>query len=104
MRGIAEEAPGAYKDVGAVVAAAEQAVITFVRAELAAGSWHTLSAGAYGSGYRFIAEHPGSDGYEWELGETLSPTTFSSPVPGMSVPPSGVTPVTLRLFAISDES
>lgn len=87
-----------------VVPAAQEAVITFTRAELAAGSWQTVSAGSDGTGYRFIAQHPGSDGYEWEVGVTLSSTTFHSPVTGMSVPASGVTPVTLRLFAISDES
>lgn len=86
------------------VPAAEQAVLTFNRTELKAGSWQTVSAGASGSGYRFIAEHPGSDGYEWELGVTLSPTTFTSPVAGMAAPSEGITPVTLRLFAISSDS
>jgi hypothetical protein len=82
----------------------EQHAIAFVRTELAAGSWHRVSAGPSSAGYLIVAQHPGSDGYQWELGATLSPTTFSSPVTGMSVPDTGVTPVTLRLFAISDES
>ncbi len=86
-----------------VFPAPEQEAITFVRTELAAGSWAKVSAGASGSDYLFVDEHPGSDGYEWELGVTLSPTTYSSPVAGMSVPATGVTPVKLRLFAISDD-
>ncbi len=87
------------------VPAAETDVITFLRKELKAGDWTIDSTGpASDSTYRFIAEHPGSDGNEWELGCTLSPTAFSSTVPGMTVPRSGVTPLTLRLFAISDDS
>jgi hypothetical protein len=85
--------------------AGERDAITFFRAELAAGRWHLLSAGAVpGGGYRFIAQHPGSDGYEWEVGETLAPTAFSSQIPGATVPAAGVTPATLRLFAVSDQS
>lgn len=86
-----------------VVPAPEAGLITFLRTELAAGRWQITSAAPSSDGtYRIIAQHPASDGYQWELGATLSPTTFSSPVPGMAVPKSGVTPLTLRLFAISD--
>ena len=82
----------------------EQDAITFFRAELGAGRWHVLSAGPTpGGGYRLIAQHPGSDGYEWEVGETLSPTAFRSAVPGVTAPATGVTPASLRLFAVSDQ-
>ncbi|HXW31598.1 MAG TPA: hypothetical protein VEJ21_00800 [Acidimicrobiales bacterium] len=77
-------------------------VITFVRSELRAGKWQTVSAGASGNAYQFIAEHPGSDGYEWELGVTISPTTFSSATPS-ATPSNGVTAFQIRLFAVSDE-
>jgi hypothetical protein len=88
---------------GLVVPASEGDVITFLRTELGAGRWQITSAApASGGTYRIIAQHPGSDGYQWELGATLSATTFASPVAGMPVPKSGVTPLTLRLFAISD--
>ncbi len=86
------------------VPAAEEAVITFVRTELGAGRWHVLSAGPRAQGYQIVAQHPGSDGYEWEVGFTVSPTTFTSAVPGVGAPAGGVTPVALRLFAISDAS
>jgi hypothetical protein len=89
--------------VAVEVPASEAAVISFLRTELGAGRWTIKSSSpAQGGTYRIIAQHPASDGYEWELGATLSPTTFTSSVPGMSVPKSGVTPLTLRLFAISD--
>ena len=91
--------------VRAEVPAAEQPVITFFRAELAAGHWHVLQAGdRSGGGYQFLAQHPGSDGYEWEIGVTLSATEFTDRSTVVSVPPSGLTPVTLRLFAVSDQS
>lgn len=86
------------------VPAPEQDVITFTRAELDAGQWQVLSAGPRGGGYQFVAQHPGSDGYEWEVGFTLSATAFTSTVPGVSAPAGGVTPIALRLFAISDAS
>ena len=77
-------------------------MITFVRSELRAGRWQTVSAGASGNSYQFIAEHPGSDGYEWELGVTISPTTFSPATPS-ATPSNGVTAFQIRLFAVSDE-
>jgi hypothetical protein len=86
------------------VPAPEGHALAFFRAELAAGRWKVLSAGPSGAGYRFVAQHPGSDGYEWELGITLSPTTFPSPSPAQPSSPQGVTPVTLRLFASSYDS
>jgi hypothetical protein len=86
------------------VPAPEQDVITFTRTELAAGRWQVLSAGPSGHDYRIVAQHPGSDGYEWEVGLTLSPTTFTSSVPGTTAPAGGITPMTLRLFAIADAS
>lgn len=91
--------------VGTQVPAAEAPAIAFFRAELAAGRWRLLRAGTSGNGgYQFLAEHPGSDGYEWELGITLAATQFTSAVPGVTTPAAGATPVTMRLFAISDQS
>jgi hypothetical protein len=103
-RSSAQRGIGLYDaSVALEVPAPEASVIRFLRVELAAGRWTVKSAGpAAGGTYRILAQHPGSDGYEWELGVTLSPTTFASSVPGMPVPASGVTPLTLRLFAISD--
>jgi len=101
-----DRAVGLYDaQLGFEVPASAQSVITFLRTELAAGAWHVLSAEAVsGGGYRFIAQHPSGDGYEWELGVTVSPSVFHSSVPGMAVPAAGVTPMSLRLFAASDQS
>ncbi|MHB8439159.1 MAG: hypothetical protein ACYDD4_08360 [Acidimicrobiales bacterium] len=79
-------------------------VIAFFRAELPAGAWKVQSAIPQpGGSYQFIAQHPGSDGYEWEVGLTLA-STFASVVPQVTVPGSGATVVTIRLYASSDES
>lgn len=102
---VARQGVGLYdSSISLQVRAPEEHAIVFFRAELAAGNWQVVSAGASGSDYRFVAQHPGSDGYEWEVGITLSPTTFASAVKGQTVPDSGLTPVTLRLFANSDDS
>ncbi|HZU79813.1 MAG TPA: hypothetical protein VE991_07835 [Acidimicrobiales bacterium] len=85
--------------------AAEANVIGFLRSELAATHWRILSSGARSDGgYQFLAQHPGSDGNEWELGMTLSPTAFSSAVPGVGAPSGGVTSVVVRLYVVSDQS
>ncbi len=86
------------------VPAAEGPAISFFHTELVAGRWHLLRVGPASGGYQLLAQHPGSDGYEWELGITLSPTRFRSDVPGVAAPPGGVTPASLRLFAVSDQS
>ena len=101
-----DHALGLYDSTVSVqVPAAQQAVITFWRAELSAGRWHVISSGAHDTGgYQFIAQHPSSDGYEWELGLTVAPTSFSSSVPGVSAAPGGVTETAVRLFEISGDS
>lgn len=87
------------------IPASEERVIGFLRTELAATHWHVLSSGARSDGgFQFLAQHPGSDGNEWELGVTLSPTAFSSAVAGVSTPSGGVTPASVRLFVVSDQS
>lgn len=85
--------------------AAEAPAITFFRRELAAGHWRTLSSGATGDGgFQLLAQHPGSDGYQWELGLTMAPTSFTSAVAGVAAPAGGVTRTTIRLYALSDQS
>lgn len=86
------------------VPAPELDAITFFRTELKAALWSLTSTGPSGTGYQVLAQHPGSDGYEWEVGFTISPTRFTSAVAGQGVPPTGVTPVTLRLYANSYDS
>ncbi len=104
------------------VQASEKDVIAFFRAQLPVGRWKILGEGASSSasaespsgaeaGYRILGQHPGSNGYEWELGVTVMPETFP---PSTSVPagtssaggsaPVALTPFTFRLFEVDDTS
>ena len=93
------------------VPASQQDVISFFRAELPALHWVRLSQGPTGSGgtqYLILEQHPASDGHEWDIGVTVSPTFFDAQAPldlGPSTAgrPVGTTSFTLRLFSVSDQ-
>jgi hypothetical protein len=103
-----------------VVPATEQAVISFFRAQLPAQHWRRLSQGpAKVPGYQILEQHPASDGHEWEVGVTVSPTVFPGPAPSSAgsgptgpappgsaptAPATGTTSFTLRLFSVSDQA
>jgi hypothetical protein len=96
--------------VGFSVSASEQDVIEFFRAQLPSERWHVLSEGpaSVRSDYQIVSQHPGSNGYEWELGVTVMPETFpvspQDPTSSRVGPSSsGTTPFTLRLFEVTDE-
>ena len=77
----------------------EERLISFFRAELPALKWQVVSQGLPPKGtpgYRIVGQHPSSDGYEWEIGVTVAPTTFGS---GADVHES--TSFTVRLFAVT---
>jgi hypothetical protein len=81
------------------VPATQQDVITFFRAQLPAQHWTRLSQGPTGSAgtqYLILEQHPASDGNEWDVGVTVSPTFFGAQT-------SGTTSFTLRLFSVSDQ-
>jgi hypothetical protein len=82
------------------VGVSEQKVITFFRAELKALKWQQVTEGPppHGApGYQIVSQHPSSDGYEWELGVTISPTTFATGSTAQT------TPFTMRVFAVTDD-
>jgi hypothetical protein len=83
------------------IAASEQSVINFFRAELPFLKWQKISQGPARdpSDYQIVVQHPSSDGYEWEMGVTLDPTTF----PAGATSAAESTRFTLRLFAITDD-
>jgi hypothetical protein len=95
------------------VTATQQDVISFFRAQLPAQHWQRLSQGPTGTAgtqYLILEQHPASDGHEWDLGVTVSPTFFGAQAPpagaattGSSVPSTGTTSFTLRLFSVSDQ-
>ncbi|MGH9017841.1 MAG: hypothetical protein ACRDY1_08865 [Acidimicrobiales bacterium] len=81
---------------------AEQRVIDFFRAEMPALKWQVVSQGPppHGTpGFRIVGQHPGSDGYEWEMGVTVAPTTFTT----SAAKPADTTSFTIRLFAVTDD-
>ncbi len=68
------------QSMGLMAPDSQQAVITFVRVELVAEHWQLIdhgSAKADGA-IQIIGQHPGTDGNEWELGITVSPTTYAA--------------------------
>jgi hypothetical protein len=88
------------------VPANQQDVISFFRAQLPSQHWRRLSqgpTGTTGTEYLILEQHPASDGLEWDVGITVSPTTFASASPGSSTPTTGTTGFTLRLYAESDQ-
>jgi hypothetical protein len=97
------------------VPASQQNVISFFRAQLPAQHWKRLSQGPTGTGgtqYLILAQHPASDGLEWDIGVTVAPTFFSSPTapPGSAAPGSAATApssdttsFSLRLYSVSDQ-
>jgi hypothetical protein len=96
--------------IGFAVSASEHDVIEFFRAQLPSQRWHILHQGPASSeaDYQVIAQHPASNGYEWEIGVTILPETFpASSASGTSyqggASSSGTTPFTLRLFEVTDE-
>lgn len=79
------------------VAASEQAMIVFYRSELPRLGWHVSSTGPPkgAAGVEVLAERPGTDGWQWEVGAVISPTTFAGS-------PTGSTAFELRLFQVPD--
>jgi hypothetical protein len=80
------------------VSASEQSVIAFYRSELTGSGWVLASDGpAYGQrAIEVLAKKGGADGWEWEAGAVISPTTFSGSTSRES------TQFVLRLFQIPD--
>jgi hypothetical protein len=117
---VLDEGVGLYDySIDFSVQASENDVVEFFRAQLPAERWKLLSEGPSSSapasssaaavGYRILDQHPGSNGYEWELGVSVMPETFSSPSTGGTPSPGeapsvAVTPFTFRLFEVSDDS
>jgi len=81
------------------VKASQEAVLVFYKAELRALGWRTVTSGAapHQSGQQVVGQIAGDDGFYWQLGVVVSPSTFTA---------SGTTDVTgfaLRLIQVGDE-
>jgi hypothetical protein len=83
------------------VGSPEQKIITFYEVELPALGWHVESKGNARDqpGFEVLAQRAGSDGYYWEIGAVVSPTTFPSSGPAQKT---GLTQFEIRLFQVSD--
>lgn len=85
------------------VPATQAAVVAFYRSELAAVHWKIVSVGparGTANATEVLAQRAGSDGWYWEVGAVVSPTTF--PPGSTASAPTGTTPFTLRLFQLND--
>lgn len=89
--------------VDLAVTASQAAVVAFFRSELPRQGWKVFSVGPavhQPLATEVLAQKPGTDGWYWELGAVVEPTTFaSSAVPATAE----TTRFTLRLFQRSDE-
>jgi hypothetical protein len=80
-------------------AGAEERVIKFFEVELPAQGWHVVSTGPpkNQTGFEVLAQRAGSDGYYWEVGAVISPTSFAG-----ADKSAGSTQFDIRLFQVSD--
>jgi hypothetical protein len=79
----------------------EQKIITFFEVELPAQGWKVVSKGPAKNqpGFEVLAQRAGSDGYYWEVGAVVAPTTFPTSGPAAKT---GQTQFEIRLFQVSD--
>jgi hypothetical protein len=81
------------------VDASEATVLGFYRTELKRLGWRTVTSGAatHQPGSQIVGQLPGDDGFYWQLGIIVSPSTFSA---------SGTTDITrftLRVLQVDDQ-
>jgi len=77
------------------------ALLTFYAAEMHQLGWQVFDKGAAANdpgALEILGKLAGTDGYYWEMGATISPTTF-----GHGAPPTGYTDFTVRLIQQSDD-
>jgi hypothetical protein len=78
----------------------QAAVLAFYAADMKAQGWQVFDKGPASNNpgaLEVLGKLAGSDGYYWEMGATVSPTTFSKGGPAR-----GVTDFTVRLFQVPD--
>ena len=91
------------------VDASQAAVIGFFRAELPARAWGVFSTGPAVNRpgtIEVLGKQAGDDGWYWEIGALVAPTTFGPPGTASTAGASGATGTTrftIRLYQVSDE-
>jgi hypothetical protein len=82
--------------------ASQAALLGFYADDMKLQGWQIFDRGAAANNpgaVEVLGKLAGSDGYYWEMGAVVSPTTF-----GNGAPPSGQTLFTIRLFQVSDDT
>ena len=79
----------------------QSALLTFYAADMKLQGWQIYDKGPAANdpgALEVLGKLAGTDGYYWEMGATISPTSF-----GRGAPPTGETDFTIRLFQQTDE-
>jgi hypothetical protein len=82
-------------------AANEAALVGFFRTTMAAQGWRIFSTGPafhLPGGVEVLGQKAGSDGWYWQMGAIVAPTTFAK-----TASATGTTRFTIRLFQVPDE-
>jgi hypothetical protein len=82
--------------------ATQAEVLSFFATVMKQQGWQVFDQGPAANAtdtLEVLGKLAGTDGYYWEMGATIPPTTF-----GPGAPPTGSTPFTVRLFQQDDES
>ncbi len=77
------------------------ALLNFYASEMRQLGWAVFDKGAAANdphALEVLGKLAGTDGYYWQMGATISPTTF-----GQGAPATGETQFTIRLFQQSDD-
>jgi hypothetical protein len=80
--------------------ASQGAIENFYRKDMKAQGWQIFEVGAAdhdANAIEVLGKLAGSDGFYWEMGVVVSPTTF-----GSDAPAAGATQFTVRLFQVPD--
>jgi len=92
------------------VPASQSDVIAFYRSQMPATKWGVFSTGPAVNNpgaVEVLGKQAGDDGWYWEMGVIVSPTTFAgstAPTAGTGGAVSETTRFTIRLFQVSDEA
>jgi hypothetical protein len=90
------------KEVTLRSSASQGLLLGFFAADMRLQGWQVFDRGPAShdpGALEVLGKIAGSDGYYWEMGATVSATTF-----GAGAPPGGWTDFTVRLFQIDDQS
>lgn len=82
--------------------ASQAALLAFFASVMKEQGWQVFDKGPAANApnsFEVLGKLAGTDGYYWEMGATIPPTTF-----GKNAPPTGETSFTVRLFQQDDEA